>query len=68
MTQSQTQLIRQHLEEGHAITSMMALNMFNCFRLAARISDLRQQGLDIITRKITRNGKCFASYELKETE
>jgi len=32
------------------------------------IADLRNQGLDIITRKITRNGKCFASYELKETE
>jgi len=42
--------------------------MFDCFRLAARISDLRQQGLDIITRKITQGGKCFASYELKETE
>jgi len=66
MSQSQTKLIRQHLEEGHAITAIMALDMFNCFRLAARISDLRQQGLDIITRKITRNGKCFASYELKE--
>jgi len=68
MSQSQTKLIRQHLEEGHAITALMALNMFDCFRLAARISDLRQQGLDIITRKITRNGKYFASYELKETE
>jgi len=68
MSQSQTKLIRQHLEEGHSITALMALNMFDCFRLAARISDLRQQGLDIITRKITQGGKCFASYELKETE
>jgi len=66
MSQSQTHLIRQHLEEGHAITSMMALNMFDCFRLASRIKDLRDQGLNIITRKITRNGKTFASYELKE--
>jgi len=68
MNQSQTKLIRQHLEDGHAITAIMALNMFDCFRLAARIADLRQQGLDIITRKITRDGKCFASYSLKETE
>jgi len=30
--------------------------------------NLRNQGLDIITRKITWNGKCFASYSLKETE
>ena len=65
MSQSQTKLIKQHLEDGHSIT---ALNMFDSFRLAARIADLRQQGLVIITRKITRNGKCFASYELKETE
>jgi len=61
---SQSQLIKQHLEDGHAITSIMALNMFDCFRLAARISDLRQQGLDIITRKITQNGKTFASYSI----
>jgi len=65
---SQIQLIRQHLEDGHAITAMMALNMFDCFRLAARIADLRNQGLDIITRKITRSGKNFASYSLRETE
>jgi len=64
MNQSQTQLIRQHLEEGRAITAMMALSMFDCFRLAARIADLRNQGLDIITRKITRNGKTFASYSI----
>jgi len=64
MSQSQTHLIKQHLEEGHAITAMMALNMFDCFRLAARIADLRKQGLDIITRKITRNGKTFASYSI----
>lgn len=61
---SQTELIRQHLEEGHAITAIMALNMFNCFRLAARISDLRHNGMNIITRTVKANGKSFASYEV----
>jgi len=64
INQSQIQLIREHLEDGHAITAMMALNMFDCFRLASRIKDLRDQGLNIITRKITQNGKTFASYSI----
>ena len=61
---SQTSLIKQHLEDGHSITPIDALNLFGCFRLSARIHDIKQQGLDIITKKITSNGKTFASYEV----
>ena len=64
MKNSQTQLIKQHLEDGHSITAIMALSMFNCFRLAARIADLRQSGMDISTRTVKANGKTFASYEV----
>lgn len=63
---SQNESIRKYLEDGHAITPIDALNMFGCFRLGARIADLKKQGLDIRTDIIhdRSNGKHWASYRL----
>jgi hypothetical protein len=48
---------------------MDALHRANCFRLAARIADLRQQGIKIETETVTTTtGKHIASYKLKEAE
>jgi len=44
---TQEELIQDYLERGHSITPIDALNKFGCFRLGARIWDLRQKGLDI---------------------
>lgn len=44
---SQTQTLLNHLEEGHSITSLEALNRFGIARLASRINDLRQAGHEI---------------------
>jgi hypothetical protein len=33
-------------------------------RLAARIAELRKEGMDIRTTPITRNGKTYAQYHL----
>ena len=43
-----------------------ALNLFGCFRLSARIYNLRQEGHDIIKRTITSDhgDKHFAEYTL----
>ena len=62
MTQNQN--IANHLNKGKAITPIQALNKFNCFRLAARISDLRNDGMKIITKIVTKEGKSYASYSL----
>jgi len=62
--QSQTDQILNYLFEGKVITSIEALNKFGCFRLAARIADLRKCGHLIFTDSITKNGKTFASYKL----
>jgi hypothetical protein len=60
---SQTALIKGWLLNGYSITQLDALNMFGCFRLAARISDLRDQGLSIDTKIVTlQNGKRVAMY------
>lgn len=61
---TQNQLIKGHLEEGKRITTLDAVNLFNCFRLGARIHDLRRQGMDIHTRYVTAYGKTFAEYYL----
>ena len=61
---TQNQQIKSYLEKGKSITPIQALNKFGCFRLAARISDLRNDGLNITTKIVTKYGKTFASYWL----
>ena len=61
---SQNEQILQHLKRGRKITPLDALNKFGCFRLAARISDLRNQGHVISTENVTKEGKTFASYKM----
>jgi hypothetical protein len=61
---TQTEKIHNHLKKG-SITPLVALNKYGCFRLAARISELKDQGLDIETRIVRRKKKHFASYILK---
>jgi hypothetical protein len=48
------------------LTQLEALNQFGCFRLAARIADLRDKGLNVVTDMVTlENGKRVARYFLK---
>jgi len=64
---SQTNLILDHLERGHAISALDALSRFGTFRLAARIDDIRRRGYPVETRIITTsNGKRIAVYRLKK--
>ena len=63
---SQCTQILKHLQEGKPITPLEALNLFGVFRLAARISNLREQGHEIITGKMKSGGKEFASYYIPQ--
>jgi hypothetical protein len=55
------------MEEHGSIDSMQALNRYGCFRLAARIYDLRGMGLEIDAQRWkTRSGKTVARYWLKK--
>jgi len=66
-TDSQNALIKGWLLNGYSITQLEALNQFGCFRLAARISDLRDQSLNVVTDMVTlENGKRVARYFLKK--
>ena len=64
---SQNKQIAEYLNNGGVLTQMDALKMFNCFRLASRINDLRNKGLDLVTEKIiTASGKTVAQYRLNK--
>ena len=47
MTQSEA--ILNHLKAGKTLTPLEALDRFGCFRLAARIIELRRDGYNIVT-------------------
>lgn len=61
---SQNALIKGWLLNGNSITPMEALNMFGCFRLSARIANLRDEGLPVVTDMVTINDKRVARYYL----
>lgn len=64
-SESQCKQIRAWLENGHTITSLEALKLFGCMRLASRIHDLHNQGVDVQKRTIiTSTGKRVCEYYL----
>ena len=63
---TQNQRILDYLKSGKTLTPLVALEKFGCFRLSARIFNLREQGNAIITNNVTRKGKTFAEYSLME--
>jgi hypothetical protein len=63
---SQTKQIADYLNTGKKLTPIDALNKFGCFRLAARIADLRNEGMNIVTNTIKlENNKQIAQYSIK---
>jgi hypothetical protein len=64
--ESQNALIKGWLLNGYSITPMQALNMFGCFRLSARISNLRDEGMLVVTDMVTINDKRVARYYLQK--
>lgn len=63
--ESQNAAILKHLKKVGPITPMEALEKYGCFRLAARIYELRQKGHDISMLKVqVGNNKYVARYTL----
>jgi len=56
------------LKENGSINPIEALNEMGCFRLSARIHNLKKKGYQITTKRISKNGRfgkvCFAEYSL----
>ena len=63
---SQNKQIADYLNKGKKLTPIDALNKFGCFRLAARIADLRKEGMNMVTNTIKlENKKQIAQYSVK---
>lgn len=63
-TESQNKVLRKHLESGKSISPLIALNKFGIYRLASRVNDLRNEGMNISTTMIYLNPVKFAKYKL----
>lgn len=65
---SQKQKILNHLRAHGCITAADAVSKFKCYRLAARISELRAEGHNIISddKDAEGNPVNYAIYRLKE--
>lgn len=63
---TQADLILIHLRDKGPLTPLEALKEYGCFRLGARIWDLRRAGHPIEREMVaTRSGKHVARYSLK---
>lgn len=63
---TQNQQILNHLLEGGNITQLEALMLFNCFRLASRINDLKREGHNIKSKMIYYDKKKFSVYWIEK--
>ncbi len=62
---SQANKILKYLKSGRSLTAMQALVAFQCFRLAARVHELKKKGHNIKQSTIVSKGKTYAKYTLK---
>ena len=63
MTDNQVKVLKGILDQGTHITALDALNWFGCFRLAARVYDLKQEGYNIEKyTQVNESGKRITYY------
>ena len=63
--QNQNTQILTCLKNGIPLTALSALKYFGCFRLSARIYDLKKRGVNIGTKIIYNGNRHFAQYRIK---
>ncbi len=44
---TQNNMILEYLQKGHTLTQAEAISLFGCYRLGARIFEIRELGFDI---------------------
>lgn len=71
MKKSQCMKILQHMKDHGSITGLEAIQLYGCQRLAARISDLRKDGIAIKSERVTGKDRygdttSYAVYSLAE--
>ncbi len=63
---TQNDAILAYLQAGGTLTPLDALERFGCFRLGARVWDLKERGYNIVSERLTvPGGKVVAKYSLR---
>ena len=62
--ETQRDRILKHLRTGKSVNPLMALDRWGCFRLAARILELKEAGYRIETHLVKTGSKRYAAYLL----
>ena len=57
---TQNQRIIDFLATGHSLSATEALRKFGCFRLAARVRNLRDAGHKITSHTVAKDGRRWA--------
>lgn len=70
MTEKATQRdqILLALMRGERLSGLDALRRFGCFRLGARVWELKRDGYDIQREWVTKRGKTFVSYFMEKSK
>lgn len=73
MKENQCSMVLQHLKKYGSITHLEALSNYGVARLAARISDLRHKGVNIVSetvvsKSLSGRGKHYSRYRLVEVQ
>ena len=64
-SRSQASMILDHMIQGNRITGIDALTLYGCFRLPARIADIKEDGWPVQSEFVTTpSGKRVKSYFL----
>ena len=62
---NQTEMILDYIQKNGSITPLEALEHIGCFRLGARIWELKDMGFPVTGTMVTENGKRFKRYYMK---
>ena len=60
--ETQKKQILEYLKEGNKLTPILALKRFGCFRLSARIYELRREGYPIKSNLVKKGKKHVSCY------
>lgn len=68
---TQCEMILRYMRDTGSITPWEAMREFGCMRLGARIYDLKERGIPIITETVTEKNRygrrvCFARYRVAQ--
>jgi len=65
MTAKQNTAVLNHMKKDGNITAIEALNLYGCFRLAARIYELKKEGFEIVAEQVDiGDNRSIARYSL----